>query len=248
LRQPFQKTIFDSRAIYQRYDDREQRDWESRSDAVLDRGKIRVLPFKEVRTRYVDYLCKELELPARVLEVGCGNGINLVELKARFGDSIELHGIDYSPERLKVSRRYFGERLDGVSLHEGSITARTQWPDGHFDVVFSMHCLEQISHQTHAAVAEMARLAARRVVMIEPVFELANLAQRLYLLNADHVRILLTAIRDLGLTPRRVEPLDIQSNPVNQSSIIVIDKAPPPRRTGTEVEAASAFSNSPSPS
>ena len=214
----------EEREIYQQYDDREQRDWETRFETVLDRGRITVLPFKEVRRRYVDYLCQELQAPGRILEVGCGNCINLIELKARYGDTVELHGLDYTPERLKVARRYFGSRLNGVALHEGSITQPTQWPDGYFDFVFSMHCIEQISYQTHAAVAEMARLARRGVVMIEPVFELANAAQKLYLINADHVRILLRAIRDVGLNPRRVEALDIQSNPVCQSSIVVIDR------------------------
>src|SRR5438128_6441325 len=65
LGRPFQKTIIDSREIYQQYDDREQRDWETRFETVLDRGRITVLPFKEVRRRYVDYLCQELQAPGR---------------------------------------------------------------------------------------------------------------------------------------------------------------------------------------
>ena len=179
----------------------------------------------------MDYLYQEFDpivaqyAPVRVLEVGCGNCINIVNLKKKYNGKIDLYGIDISDERLRVSKQYFGNALDEVQLRNAPITEPLDWSDGFFDVVFSMHCLEQIPYQTQSALREIYRLTKRRMVMIEPIFELGNHVQRLYLLNSDHNRILLKSIKQLGYQIWRLESLDIQSNPLNQSSIVVIDKA-----------------------
>jgi ubiquinone/menaquinone biosynthesis C-methylase UbiE len=226
----FVKTTEDSKDIYEKYDDREQRDYVSRSRHCVYNGKVKKLPFKIIREKYLNYLYEELasvnpgRRPLRILEVGCGNCINLVNLSQRFKKEVELYGIDISTRRLEVARKFFKEDLAGVNLFEAARTQKTNWDNGYFAVVFSMHCLEQIAHETMAAVKEMYRLADRKLVMIEPVFELGNPAQKLYLYNSDHCRILLKTIHALGYKIARLEPLNIQSNPVNQSSIVVIEK------------------------
>ena len=226
----FVKTTEDSKDIYEKYDDREQRDYISRSRYCVYNRKVKKLSFKKIRGKYLNYLYEELapvnpgRMPLRILEVGCGNCINLVNLSQHFKKEVELYGIDISIRRLEVARKFFKEDLEGVKLYEAPITQKTIWDDGHFDVVFSMHCLEQIAHETKAAVKEMYRLADRKLIMIEPVFELGNAAQKLYLYNSDHCRILLKTIHALDYKITRLEPLKIQSNPVNQSSIVVIDK------------------------
>lgn len=226
----FVKTIEDSRDIYEQYGDREQSDYLRRSRYCVDSGKVKKLPYKKIREKYLGYLYQEFEAinsartPLKILEVGCGNCINLVNLTRRFKGAADLYGIDISARRLQVARDFFKEDLAGVQLHEASITQKTDWEDGYFDVVFSMHCLEQIAHETKAAVKEMYRLASRKLVMIEPVFELGNPTQKLYLYHSDHCRILLKTIQALDYGITRLEALNIQSNPVNQSSIVVIEK------------------------
>ncbi len=224
------KTTEDSKDIYENYDDREQRDYVSRSRFCVYNNKVRKLPFKIIRDAYLQYLYEELDsvnprrTPLKILEVGCGNCINLLNLSKRYKEKAKLYGIDISAKRLEVARKFFGEGLNGINLYEAPITQKTNWDDGYFDVVFSMHCLEQIAYETRAAGKEMYRLADRKLVMIEPVFELGNAAQKLYLYHSDHCRILLKTIHALDYKIARLEPLNIQSNPVNQSSIVVIEK------------------------
>lgn len=224
------KTTEDSKEIYDKYDDREQRDYEGRSTTCVYNNKVVKKPIKEIRWHYLDYLFSEIKplisesRPIKILEVGCGNCINLVSLKRELGKAVELYGIDISEERLNVARNYFTEALEGIKLYPCSITQTTPWRDSFFDVVFTMHCLEQIPYKSEIALREMYRLANKVLVMIEPVFELGNPAQRLYLINADRNRILLRTLRHLGYQITRLEPLNIQSNPVNQSSIIVVKK------------------------
>jgi len=125
---------------------------------------------------------------------------------------------------LELQRNIFLKGWGGVRVYPCSIIDGVEDETGSFDVVFSMHCLEQIPYKSEIALKEMYRLTKKFLIIIEPIFELGNLVQRLYLLNSDHNRILLRNIRHLGYKITRLEALNIQSNPVNQSSIIVIEK------------------------
>ena len=216
------KTTDDSRTKYNEYDDREQVDYFNKSRQCLVNGRLQTWTFMEIRQRYLEYLYGEIpEGTASILEVGCGNCINLYNLKKAYPD-IELTGIDIAQNRIDVAKKNFGDALNGVNLMAPiSITERTLFEDNQFDLVFSMHCLEQIAYDCRAAVAEMCRIG-KKVVMIEPVYENGNAAQRLYLTAQDHNRVLFRSIKELGLKPKRCESLSIQSNPLNQSSIIVL--------------------------
>jgi len=229
-REPFLKTTEDSKIIYDNYGDREQKEWESKSVRCLYNNQIVMLTIKEIKIHYLKYLYEEISpiradnKPIRILEVGCGNCINLVDLKKTFGTFVELYGIDISKNRINVAKNYFGEKLSDVNLQPKSITEKTCWDDNYFDLVFSMHCLEQIPYKVEDALREMYRLTNKKLVLIEPVIEFGNPAQRLYLYVSDHNRILLRTIKNLAYHISRIEPLNIQSNPLNQSSIIVIGK------------------------
>ena len=228
---PMLKTTSKSKRAYEAYDDREQLDYENNSRMSVYNDQLVEMPFKESRAHYLAYLYREIDKllvpgkPLRVLEVGCGNCINIACLNEKYGNRVEITGLELSPRRINVAKKYFEDGLSGVSFQVGSITEPiTGWEDEKFDLVYSMHCLEQIAYECKNAVRQMNRLSKSRVVMIEPIFELGNPIQRLYLINSDHNRILLSSIQELELEISRLEPLNIQSNPSNQSSIVVINK------------------------
>lgn len=228
---PTTKTQVQSKAAYEAYDNREQLENENRTTLSWHKGRLRKIPLAESREHYLRYLYEAIDeritlgSPIKILEVGCGNCINLASLKKRYGSLLLLSGLEISQQRIRVAKEHFGHRLSGIAFYIQSITDRIEaLSEGEFDIVFSMHCLEQITYQSTLAIKEMHRLAKSLVIMIEPVYELGNPTQRLYLINQDHNRTLLSAINELGLAPTRIEPLDIQSNPLNQSSIIVIEK------------------------
>jgi len=226
------KTEEDSKNMYDEYDEREQIDYESGSGLCIYRGKLSWIREKEIRGHYLKYLIEEIEClvseknKIKILEVGCGNCINLVNLKDRFGDQLQLFGIDISNKRIEVAKKYFSKKLDDIEIYQHSIIKRyDRWNDNFFDVVFSMHCLEQISYNCLPALEQMYRLTKKKLIMIEPVFENGNQVQKLYLICADHNRILIKTTRGLGYKITRNEALNIQSSGgLNQSSIVVIEK------------------------
>jgi SAM-dependent methyltransferase len=221
-------TAFD---YYQAQGAYEHAAYEKSSSICVLNGRIQKLSHKESRALYCDYIFEEIDrlLSGRehisVLEVGCGNCINLDLIRKRYGKRVELHGLDFSGNRISAAHSYFRDALNDISFSVQSITDPV--PDsesGRYDLVFSMHCLEQIPFAVIPAIEGMYKRAKSTVVFIEPVFEFARPSQKLFLIYSDFNRTLLSSIHYLGYKTTRCEPLKIESSLGNQSSIIVVQK------------------------
>ena len=217
-----------SRDEYEAYGDREVRAFKEGTCKALVDGRIRRIPFQEVRQAYLApvigiarAIAAEVGEPIRVLEVGCGNGTNLVILREALGKAVELSGIDISPSRLEVGRKAWGEALDGVEMIAASATDLSRFEDGSFHLVYSVCTLEQITYDLHDAVSEMSRLGSSRVVCVEPVPEFGNVEQRLYNIYADQCRTLLPEFDRCGLALEQQELIPILHNPLSPVGLLV---------------------------
>ena len=151
--------------------------------------------------------------PKKVLEVGCGNGINLFSLAGHFpgvsftGIDLPANGIDVArklqagdemPEQLadyiplKMADPKAFKRIDFVT---GS-AADLPFADNEFDLVFTVLTVEQLERIRDQALASIARVARGHVLMLEP-FRDANRRglRRLYALSRNYFR---GTIADLG--------------------------------------------------
>lgn len=104
----------------------------------------------------VEIIRDNLELleNAKVLELGCGNGFFTVQL-ARYWD---VTGIDRSRRMLDLNPH--------KNLIQGSVE-NLDFDDASFDIVFSANLLHHIP-DAQSAVNEMARVAEKYLVLIEP--------------------------------------------------------------------------------
>jgi len=224
------KSVTDSYNIYQDYNDREQVEYETKSSEMLYHNLLVKMSWKEARNLYLKNIYKEIDIlleskdKLKILEVGAGNCINLYNIKLKYGDKIELFGLDISNHRIDVAKKYFNPALDDINFTIQSITSKTDFSDNEFDIVFSMHCLEQIAYDSKSALIEMYRITKDKLLMIEPVFENGNFLQKLYLIDSDHNRILLKNILELNFPLIENKELIIQSNPWNQSTFLKIEK------------------------
>ena len=224
------KTKEDSKSAYNLYDDREIVADYRDSQVVLMNNAPVLMSYREQRLIHLNYIFAEIDEilkskeKAVVLEVGCGNCINIFEIIQKYGDRVEIHGVDIAENRISVGRGYFKDGLANAKLKAASITEKTDFEDGKFDLVYSVFCIEQIAYETKAAVDEMYRISCSKILMLEPVFENGSLMQKIYLVWSDHTRILLKSIRELNLPLVKNEVLPMQFNPSNQSTMLLIDK------------------------
>jgi SAM-dependent methyltransferase len=117
--------------------------------------------------------------PSSVLDAGCGEGESIVRLGELLGPRITAVDIE---ERCIARTR---ERLPAVETAQADVTA-LPFADSCFDLVI---CLEVVEHvpSPERAIAELARVAARDVVIsvpYEPWFRIGSL------MRGKHVRSL----------------------------------------------------------
>ena len=157
--------------------------------------------------------------PRSVLEVGCGNGVNLLCLAARFpeirfaGVELTRGGVDMlssalrEPELPPALARFTPEPASDltahrrIALHRGT-AARLPFRDATFDLVYSSLALEQMEEVRDAALSEMARVSGRHTLMLEPFIESnASGLPRAYRLARDHFAGAVGDLPRYGLEP-----------------------------------------------
>jgi SAM-dependent methyltransferase len=157
--------------------------------------------------------------PRSVLEVGCGNGINLILLAGRFPE-IRFAGVELTEAGHRAARalQEQGELPAGmadyaplpladptafrtIDFRQGNAT-RLPFEDGAFDLVITVLALEQMERVREQALGEIARVAGRHSLMIEP-FRDVNQAfwPRLNVLRRDYFRGEIEDLARYGLEP-----------------------------------------------
>ena len=157
--------------------------------------------------------------PKKVLEVGCGNGINLFSIAGEFPD-VEFTGIDLTPAGIEAARALQAEdrlpralaeyiplpiadpsAFKRVRFVQGS-AAELPFADGEFDLVYTVLAVEQMERIRDKALAEIARVTSGHVLMLEP-FRDANLKgmRRLYALSRNYFRGSIKGLQRFGLEP-----------------------------------------------
>lgn len=121
---------------------------------------VRVLLRRFLRT--VDEIVATMA-PARVLDVGCGEGIVTERLARLLGDATIL-GVDADDERLRDE--WESRTLGNLSFANAS-AYDLQFEDGSFDLVCALEVLEHLE-RPRDALAEMARVSGSSLLLSVP--------------------------------------------------------------------------------
>lgn len=129
--------------------ERSRRVWNRRSEKY-GRDERDLAPMRETA---LDYLT--LEPGDRVLDVGCGPGVNFERIVEEIGDSGTLVAIDYSPKMVEKAReRVAANGWENVEVRQADATA-DDLGDG-FDAAVAMLSLS-VMPDKHRAVANIYR-------------------------------------------------------------------------------------------
>jgi SAM-dependent methyltransferase len=138
---------------------------------------------------------------SRLLEIGCGDGNVLYNLRNQFS---ELHGVEISPIRANKLSETAKSRNLNLKVITGNIETGLEFPDGYFDVILWADVIEHVV-DVWAAMAEIRRLLAPqgRLVTVTP-----NIAAWRYRLTLLGGRFPSTSGTNEGLQVRPGELFD----------------------------------------
>lgn len=149
--------------------------------------KVRRGGLSRVHLYYMADVIKVLQ-PRSILEVGCGNGLNLFVLASKFPD-IPMQGVELTEKGVATAKnvqqgKTFPEALvkfcpwdvgnleawRKIDFRQGDARA-LPFGDSSFDLVFTRLALEQMETLRDEAVAEIKRVAKQHVMFLEPFAE-----------------------------------------------------------------------------
>ena len=157
--------------------------------------------------------------PRRVLEVGCGDGINLILLACRFPEidfaGVELTREGYEAATLLQQLPVLPEAIQTyaplpladpagfrkIRFVQGN-AADLPFPEGAFDLSLTVLALEQMERIREQALREIARVTSGYSLMIEPFADVnATGWPRLNVIRRDYLRGRIADLARYGLEP-----------------------------------------------
>lgn len=180
--------------------------------------RARAIGTKRVHLLFLMRVIAQLR-PASVLEVGCGNGLNLFILAGRFPE-VRFTGVELTSggvaavqsvralKELPETVRTFAPEpvadpspFDRITVVHGSAAA-LPFPDSSFDLVFTSLGLEQMEEIRVKALAEVGRVARSHTAMVEPFREWNESGpQRDYIIANDYFAGRIADLPSFGLHP-----------------------------------------------
>jgi SAM-dependent methyltransferase len=157
--------------------------------------------------------------PRSVLEVGSGNGVNLLCLSCRF-PAIRFAGVELTEGGVATAtaaqaaealpdalQRFAPEPLLDPSAHRAvefrrGSAAELPFADASFDLVYSSLALEQMEEVRERAIREMVRVSSAHTLMLEPFLDCNDDGlPRDYVVAYDHFRGRIGDLSGYGLEP-----------------------------------------------
>jgi hypothetical protein len=171
-----------------------------------------------------------------VVELGSGNGRNLLYLRQKFPDR-RFIGLELSPVSVTLARRLSEKFELPVTYFEANVCQplAESVPRG-VDLVYSSHALEMMPRSFVGAIDNALALSSRHVVFLEPIPELwpANargLTSHLRAYVMDRLNGFMPALNE-RLESRRdwnlvaAERLRTSTNPINETCLVHLQRRP----------------------
>jgi SAM-dependent methyltransferase len=193
----------------------------SRSKGYVDADYLDIAAKVMQPLKQRTYELMQLKPGHRVLDLGCGPGIDTMALSERVGPTGEVHGADHDAAMVvEANRRAEAAGVAGRVFHRQTDAGALPWPDGFFDATRSERVFQHLL-DPERAFAEMVRVtrAGGRVVVLDgdwATFTIASdeieLERRLVRFHAERMinnpysgRKLGGMFRSLGLQDVHVE-------------------------------------------
>ena len=174
--------------------------------------------------RYTRELCKvlgQLGSIGTMLEAGCGEATTLTVLAKQLPVRPTLGGFDIAWSRVKLGQNFAASHGLAPTLFCADLF-RIPLADHSVDLVYTSHSVEPNGGRERQAILELARVARRWLVLLEPAHDLAGEDARQRMESHGYVRNLAATIRSLGLTLVEHRLFLVSANPLNPTGLYLV--------------------------
>lgn len=178
---------------------------------------------KELCNCFYNYI-KDLNFSS-MFEAGVGEANKLVTLlENKFKELTFVGGCDLSWSRIKAAQKFAKENMCKLNnnpyLFQGDMQS-LPFLDHSIDLVYTMYSLEPNGGREKQLIHELARVARKYVVMLEPSYELANIKQKERMDMHGYVKELPKYAEKEGLEVVLTEKFPVDENPMNPTAITI---------------------------
>ena len=178
-----------------------------------------------LKAAFAEALTPHLDGYSSMLDAGAGEATTLVPVLDILGGSVRSYGFDVSISRLLWARRNLLAVMQDPILFVGN-TEEIPLRDASVELVPSVHSIEPNGGREQELLTELLRVAARRLVLVEPTTAYASDTQLEQMRALGYCTNLPDVLVELGADVVLHEPWPVNGNPDNAAEIIVVDVAP----------------------
>ena len=160
-----------------------------------------------------------------ILEAGSGEATTLSGVASELADlDVRSMGFDISWSRTSVAMGWIKSTQMAARLFVADLF-EIPLGDGAVDVVYTSHSVEPNGGREFEALTELFRVARKALVLVEPLYELAGTKAQQRMNRMAYVRGLQDAALRLNGTVIDYRLLDVISNSLNPSGVLVVKKS-----------------------
>ena len=162
-----------------------------------------------------------------ILEVGVGEATTLANLISKLNNKPKnIYGFDIAWSRIRYAIAYCKKkRINNPYLFTGDLF-QIPLEDESIDIVYTSHSIEPNGGREKEALLEIARVARKYIVLLEPAYEFASSKAKQRMKNNGYITKLYTVAKSLGFKIIEHRLFELSNNPLNPTGLIIIKKEP----------------------
>lgn len=180
--------------------------------------------FCEQYTKAIAKVVNNLNVPcSSILEAGVGEATTLAHLIPKLKRvPAKIYGFDLSWSRVRYAVAYAKKRkVRRPFLFMGDLF-NIPLADHSIDIVYTSHSIEPNGGREKEALLELARVARKYLILLEPSYEFAGEKARKRMRTHGYIKNLYSTARALSLEVVEHRLFDLYLNPLNPTGLMVI--------------------------
>jgi len=173
-----------------------------------------------------------------VLDVGTGEMTTLAGVaNLCYSGYSDYYACDISWSRLQKGREFLAEELrKDIAVKLQPFVANLfnlPFADQAIDIIWTSHSLEPNGGREKEALAELLRVARKKIILFEPYYEQNSLEGRERMERLGYIKGIPRVIEELGATCEEIIPIANISNPLNPTYAFVVQPCTAQRNTSS---------------